>query len=150
VGNVQAIVAHSFGGAASLYAIANGLPVKTLVNIASPTIGEEIIKTFLRAINGSAKTGEEFKRYIQETYGKSFDQFSSLEFIKYVPPDLHLLLVHDEDDRDVSLDHSKALMKQYLLAKLLQTKGLGHTRILKDDQVIREVVTFIERHSSNS
>jgi predicted alpha/beta hydrolase family esterase len=150
VGNVQAIVAHSFGGAASLYAIAHGLPVKILVNIASPTIGDEVINTFLRAIKGSQKTGDAFKSYIVKKFGKPFDQFSSLESIKHVPPDLSLLLVHDEDDRDVSLDHSKELMKRYSPATLLQTKGLGHTRILKDDQVIRAVVTFIKRHSSNS
>jgi len=149
VGNVQAIVAHSFGGAASLYAISHGLPVKTLVNIASPTIGDEVINTFLRAINGSQKTGDAFKKYILHKYGKSFDKFSSLESIKHVPPDFSLLLVHDEDDKDVILEHSRQLMKVYLLAKLIQTKGLGHTRILKDDQVIRDVVTFIERHSSN-
>ncbi|HEU5290798.1 MAG TPA: alpha/beta hydrolase [Cyclobacteriaceae bacterium] len=149
-GNVRAIVAHSFGGAASLYAIAHGLPVKTLVNIASPTIGDEVIKTFLRAINGSPKTGEAFKKYILKKFGKPFDEFSSLESIKHVPSDFNLLLVHDEGDKDVILEHSKELMKRYLFAKLLQTKGLGHTRILKDDQVIRDVVTFVERHSSNS
>ena len=113
-----------------MYAIANGLPVKTLVNIASPTIGDEVIKTFLRAINGTSKTGDAFKKYILHNF--------------------NLLLVHDEDDKDVILEHSRELMKRYVLAKLLQTKGLGHTRILKDDQVIRDVVTFIERHSSNS
>jgi hypothetical protein len=82
--------------------------------------------------------------------GKTFEEFSSLEFIKHVPPDLALLLVHDEDDKDVTLAHSKELMKRYLLAKLVQTKGLGHTRILKDDLVIRDIVTFVDRHSSNS
>jgi len=150
VGNVKAIVAHSFGGVASLYSLTKGLPVKTLINIASPTIGDEIINTFLRAINGSQKTGDAFKKYVIKKSGKTFDEFSSLEFIKHVPSELSLLLVHDEDDKDVSLAHSKELMKRYTLAKLLQTKGLGHTRILKDDQVIREIVTFVELHSSNS
>lgn len=149
VGNVQGIIAHSFGGAAALYAIAHGLPVKTLVNIASPTIGDEVINTFLRAINGSQKTGSAFKKFILKKYGKTFDQFSSLESIKHVPSDFNLLLVHDEEDKDVILNHSKELMKGYQFAKLLQTKGLGHTRILKDDQVIRDVVTFVARHSSN-
>jgi esterase/lipase len=149
-GNVKAIVAHSFGGVASLYSITKGLPVKTLVNIASPTLSEEIINTFLRAINGTKKTGDAFKKYVLKKSGKTFDEFSSLEFIKRVPADLNLLLVHDEDDKDVTLAHSKELMKRYVLAKLVQTKGLGHTRILKDDQVIRDIVTFVERHSSNS
>lgn len=149
IGNVSAIVAHSFGGVTSLYAITKGLPVKTLVNIASPTISEEIINTFLRAINGTAQTGEAFKKYVLKKSGKSFDQFSALEFIKHVPANLNLLLVHDEDDSEVKLDHPRALMKQFPQAQFIQTKGLGHTRILKDNNVIQGIVTFLSRHSSN-
>jgi pimeloyl-ACP methyl ester carboxylesterase len=150
LGNVSAIVTHSFGGVTALYAIANNLPVKTLVNIASPTIGEEIINTYRRAIGASAKTGEAVKRYVLKKTGKPFQEFTALEFIKYVPPDLNLLLVHDEDDSDVFIEHPKALMKVYPQAELIQTRGLGHTRILKDDNVINRVVTFITHHSSNS
>lgn len=148
--SVSAIVAHSFGGVASLYAITKGLPVKTLVNIASPTISAEIINTYLKAINGSAKTGEAFKKYVVRKSGKTFDQFSALEFINHVPADLSLLLVHDVDDKDVAINHPRELMKRFQQAQLYQTKGLGHTRILKDDNVIQSVVTFIECHSSNS
>ncbi len=150
VGDVSAIVAHSFGGITSLYALTKGLPVKVLVNIASPTISEEIINTFLKAINGSAQTGEAFKQYVLKKSGKSFDQFSALEFIKQVPADLNLLLVHDDDDNEVKLDHPKELMKRFPQAQLIQTRGLGHTRILKDNNVIQGIVTFIEHHSSNS
>lgn len=149
-GSVQALVAHSFGGVTCLYALTKGLPVKTLVNIASPTIADKIIGTFLKAMNGSAKTGEAFKKYVLKKSGKTFDEFSALQFVKKVPSDLNLLLVHDADDRDVSIDHPRELIKQFPRAELVETTGLGHTRILKDDQVIHRIVTFIERHSSNS
>jgi esterase/lipase len=148
IGNVSAIVAHSFGGAASLYALTKGLPVTILANIASPTIGDEIINTYLRAIGGSDKTGEAFKKYILEKTGKSFDQFTALEFVKHVSQDLKLVLVHDEDDKDVTIDHPRALIKRFPQAYFLQTKKLGHTRILKDDHVIQSIVTFIAHRSS--
>lgn len=149
IGSVSAIVAHSFGGVTSLYALTKGLPVKTLVNIASPTISEEIINTFLKAINGSNQTGEAFKKYVLRKSGKPFHQFSALEFIKHVPHGLNLLLVHDENDIEVSLDHPKELMGRFPQAHLLQTRELGHTRILKDNNVIQSIVTFVDRHSSN-
>jgi predicted alpha/beta hydrolase family esterase len=150
VGGAQAIVAHSFGGIASLYAISSGLPVNRLVNVASPTIADEIIKTYLRAINGSPKTGEAFKQYVLKKTGNTFEKYSALEFIKHVPDTLSLMLVHDEDDREVIIDHPRALMQLYPKATLLQTKGLGHTRILKDDDVIRQIVTFLGTPASQS
>lgn len=148
--NVKAIVTHSFGGGAALYSLANKLPVKTLVNIASPTIAEEIIKTYLRAIGGSMKTGESITKHVLKLTGKPFQEFTALELIKHVPGDLNLLLVHDENDTEVVLDHPKELIKLFPQAELVQTQRLGHTRILKDDNVIQSVVTFIVRHSSNS
>ena len=149
VGGLSAIIAHSFGGVASLNAIAAGLPLKTLINIASPTIGEEIIKTYLQVLNGSEKTGEAFKQRVLKKTGKSFHEFTALALVKRVPADLNLLLVHDEGDKEVSIRHPQALLEQFPRGKLLQTKGLGHNRILKDEDVIRQVVTFIQHHSSN-
>jgi esterase/lipase len=148
-GNFTAIIAHSFGGAASLFSISTGLQVKIAVNIASPTMGNEIIKTYLRVLNASEKTGEAFKKYVLKKSGKTFDEFSALAFIKKVPEDLNLLLVHDEDDKEVIINHAKALQKEFPQAELFQTSGLGHNRILKDDKVIERAVTFIRHHSSN-
>lgn len=147
---IEGIVAHSFGGVASLYAAAEGLPVRNLVTIASPTLADEIINTYLKALGGSEKTGQAFKAFVLRKYGKPFEEFSSLAFIKRVPPDFNLLLVHDENDREVSIDHPRALVEVLPRARLYQTSGLGHTRILRDNDVIREVVTFIRTHSSEN
>jgi esterase/lipase len=142
-GEPAAIIAHSFGGVAALYSAMRGLPVRKLVNVASPTIGDEVIKTYLRAVNGSWSTGEFFKRYVQKKTGKTFDEFSSLYFIQHLPRPLELLLVHDENDKEVDIAHAEALLKVYPHANLIRTRKLGHTRILKDDEVIRRCVTFV-------
>jgi pimeloyl-ACP methyl ester carboxylesterase len=144
VGVPEAYIAHSFGGSAVLFAVMNGLAVKKIINIASPTIGDEIIRTYLKAIGGSWKTGEYFKSLIRQKSGKTFDEFTSLYFVRHIKPDLDLLLVHDESDDQVPIDHANALVKAYPYAKLYRTSGLGHTRILKDEAVIHKCVTFIE------
>lgn len=147
-GEPAGILAHSFGGSAVLYAAMQGLPVKRLVNMASPTIGDEIIRTYLRTIHGSAATGEFFKKYILQRYGQPFDTFTSMHFIRHLPAPVALLLVHDEDDREVSIQQAEALRAVYPAATLVRTKGLGHTRILKDDAVIEQCVTFIQQGTS--
>ena len=138
------IIAHSFGGGAVLHAAMNGLPVKKLINIASPTIGDEIINTYLKTINGSPATGRYFKGYIEKSTGKPFDAFTSLHFIRNINQKVDLMLVHDEDDTEVSIRHASELKKHYPEATLVVTRGLGHTRILKDEGVIKRCVSFIK------
>ncbi len=143
-----AIIAHSFGGVASLYAMANGLQNKVQINIASPTIGEEIIKSFLKALQASEHIGKLFRDFIMKQTGKRFEEFSALEIVKRIPHELDLLLVYDEDDEEVTMEHAHAIKKVYPQAILFQTKGLGHNRILKEDKVINRCVTFIQQKTS--
>jgi len=143
-GEPEGILAHSFGGGAVLFSAVNGLPLKRLINIATPTIGDDIIDTYLAALRGSQKTKEFFKGYMMKTYGKPFDEFTSSSFVKRLPQPVDLLLVHDEDDREVPLSHAEHLKEIYPQAQLHRTNGLGHTRILRDNDVIKACVTFLQ------
>jgi pimeloyl-ACP methyl ester carboxylesterase len=145
VGQPEAIICHSFGGGAVMYSAVNGLPVKKLIMIASPSVGDEIIATYLRAINGSWSTGNFFKNYILKRYGKPFEQFTSQYFSQHLKQEIELLLVYDEDDKEVKPLHAYEIKKNYPKAELMITKGLGHTRILKDDAVISNCVTFMRK-----
>jgi predicted alpha/beta-fold hydrolase len=138
-----AAITHSFGGVATLYSVMSGVPITKLINISSPTIGEEIIKTYLRTINGSQKTGDYFKDYIKRTTGKPFDEFTSMYFIQHLSQPLNLLLIHDEEDKEAVIRNAEELIKVYPFARLIRTKGLGHTRILKDDTVIETCLRFV-------
>jgi len=143
-GEPAGIITHSFGGAAMLYAAMNGLPVRKLVNIASPSIGDEILKTFLRAINGSWISAERFKKFVIRKTGKTFDEFTALYSVTHLPKAIDLLVINDEEDTDVVFRSAEELVKAYPAAQLHRTKGLGHNRILKDEAVIRKAIGFIQ------
>ncbi len=144
LGTPVAMLTHSFGGAAALYAAMNGLPIEKLINIASPSIADEILKPYLRAINGSWASALRFKEYVLTKTGKRFEEFTSLYAVQRLPRPVNLMMVQDDDDEDVIPLHAEALLKVYPSARLLKTSGLGHSRILKDDQVIARCVEFIE------
>lgn len=144
VGVPVSVITHSFGGAAMLYAAMNGLPVKKLINIASPSVEDEILKTYLRAINGSWPSAERFKKFVLKRTGKRFEEFTGLYAVQRLPHPIDLLMVQDEDDRDVYMLHAIELQKVYPSAKLMKTTGLGHNRILKDEQVIQKIIEFIK------
>ena len=57
--------------------------------------------------------------------------------------DAGLLVVHDREDREVPLAHGEALAATWPAARLRVTEGLGHRRILRDPEVIAEVVEAI-------
>lgn len=142
VGVPEGIIAHSFGGGAVLFSAMNGLPVKSLINIASPTIADKIIATYLNTINGSAKSGAYLKNYIKETMGKDFEEFTGSYVIRHLKQKINLLLIHDVNDKDVDIENAYEILKYYPEARLYKTEGLGHTRILKDEDVAGQCVTF--------
>lgn len=144
----RAVIAHSFGGAAALYSASRGLRFRKLINIASPTIGDEIIKTFLEKVGASPESGQSIKALIRKKFGKEFDEFAAVNTAKGITHPLDLLLIHDEHDREVDLVHPQALLRVFPTGYLYRTKGLGHLRILKDDEVIRRCVTFIREPAS--
>lgn len=144
-GEPAGIITHSFGGAAMLYSAMNGLPVRKLVNIASPSIGDEILKTFLRAINGSWSSAERFKKYVIRRTGKPFEEFTACYAVQHLPAPIDLLVINDTEDTDVVFRSAEELLKVYPSATLYKTTGLGHTRILKDEQVIARTIEFISR-----
>lgn len=149
IGTPRACITHSFGGTALLYAISEGLRIPVLVSIAGPSIGDKIIGTYLTTLNASARTGNIFREYIMKRTGKSFDEWCALAFITRVPATLKLLLVHDEEDKEVTPDHSHALADRFPAAKLHLTRGLGHYRILKDEAVIAAILSFVVENDRN-
>jgi predicted alpha/beta hydrolase family esterase len=143
VGNFHAAIAHSLGGGASLFALSEGLRVKTLVTIATPTMGDEIIHEFNARLNGSGKSITGLKQHIEKTLQRPFDEFMSTHFIPQISYDFDWLIIHDVNDREASSENARRLKEAYPAADLLETEGLGHVRILKDEKVIERCLDFI-------
>lgn len=138
-------IAHSFGGTVALYCAMNGVVTPRLICIGTPVIAEKLIQSFLSAVNGSPATGESFRQYLREKYQRDFDEFSAQWFLPRIKQPMELFLIHDEHDRDVSIAHAEEAIRLYPSARFLRTSGLGHTRILKDESVIRECLGFFQR-----
>jgi pimeloyl-ACP methyl ester carboxylesterase len=136
VGSFHAIIAHSLGGGASLFAMSEGLQVKRLVTIATPTIGDEIVHEFNARLNGSGKSIPALHAHIEATLQRPFHQFMSTHFIPQIEHKFDWLIIHDVNDREASTENAHRLKGAYPQATLWETEGLGHVRILKDENVI--------------
>jgi len=138
-GPIHCAIGHSFGGITILNALEKGTKIENIIMVATPTIAGDIIKQFEEKINASPATGERFLKEVHKRYGIAFEYMSASEIIKRVQPK-NLLLVHDENDRDVPIEHARLMKDLFPKAQTIFTEGLGHTRILRNDDVIKQII----------
>lgn len=144
-GGVKAVVAHALGGAAATLAHARGLPLEAVVLIAPPADLVGFSRRFARwhwipeAIRRSMQTA------IEERYGVRWEE---LEAVRLAPRlGARALVIHDRDDRMVPWTQGARVANLWPNARLLSTDGLGHGRILADEEVARTAAEFISGRS---
>lgn len=143
-GEFVAVIGHSFGGIAALYAISHGLNIRRLITISSPTLPSQVIRNFRNAINASEKVEGAIDVYLRKHYNKTFEDLTGgIHSVKNLPNPIELFLIQDENDPEVGVENAIEVKKVYPTADILITKGLGHTRILRDDTVISRCVEFV-------
>ena len=139
----EMIVGHSLGGVASLHAIKDHDASDKLTMIASPSISEEILLEYERRIGASRKCEPYFQQYVFRNFGKTFEEYAASHIITEMKG-MKLQLIYDKDDKEISIRNAEVLKAKYPEAKLIVTQGLGHTRILKENEVIQSALAFVK------
>jgi pimeloyl-ACP methyl ester carboxylesterase len=141
VGPLHAIVAHSFGAAAVLLAHhRGGVDAARNVMIAPNVLIDDAVARFVHAVALDDRDRESLELQLARDNGVAS---AALEVDQRVGQrDAALLIVHDRLDREVPFAHGERLAEVWRQAHLHATSGLGHRRILRDEEVIAEVVEF--------
>jgi pimeloyl-ACP methyl ester carboxylesterase len=146
--NLAGIIAHSGGCTAVALALRAGwTPPASLVFVA-PFVNPALsIDGFARAIGANARVVAEFSAGVERWLGMSW---SSLDIttLDEAHKQQRLLVVHDEDDREVPVAHAHTLTASWPSARLVVTQGLGHRRVLRDPAVVEKVLDFLADGSS--
>lgn len=140
VGPIEAVIAHSFGGAATTIALSRGLGVERAVYIAPLfTIGKTVDR-FAQGLGLSREASTAF------AHGLAHANLASAETLegRVLAPAMStpLLVIHDRDDREVPYAEGVATTALWPGARLLTTAGLGHRRVLGDREVVAAAVEF--------
>ena len=142
-GTPHAIVAHSLGCAATTLALRDGLETGRAVFIAPPLEPSEYTRQFgdIFGLDEDVVTG--LQRRVEERFLRPWSDYS----LAATAPRMKtpLLVVHDRDDNEVRHFAGERLASLWPDARLVSTEGLGHRRVLRDPEVIREVVEFVGR-----
>jgi len=141
-GPLHGLIGHSFGVPCALYAMSEGLTVARMVALAAPSSVEFLVDSFAGMLALSPPVVQVLRRRLEERFGPDlWTRFGPRELAR--GRELPALVLHDEDDRDVPVEEGAALAAAWPDAVFERTRGLGHRRILRDDQVIARVVEFL-------
>jgi pimeloyl-ACP methyl ester carboxylesterase len=138
-----AIVAHSFGAAATTVALRDAAFDGQLVYLSPPEDFAFFTETFGRMLGISDNLAKRMERTIERQFGIDWSHLRGTA----LGPQMRapLLVIHDEDDLDVPARFGRDLAAAWPDAVLMLTSKLGHRRILRDPAVIAAAIEFIER-----
>lgn len=142
-GGVDAVVGHSLGGAATVFALSRGLPARRAVVLAVPTDLQSWAERFRDALRIPPAVYEQMQANMIRRIGVNWEDLviPTLAARVTVPG----LVVHCDDDPDVAIAEGEALAAAWPAATLYRTSDLGHRAILRDPEVVAKVVEFVGR-----
>ncbi|MEO5799397.1 MAG: alpha/beta fold hydrolase [Gemmatimonadales bacterium] len=143
VGPAHALVGHSLGGAASVYAISRGLPINRAVTIAAPADLSSWADHFRDLVGLSPDVYERMQRRAERRLAITWADLDIPTAARSLT--IPGLVIHDVHDPDVPWSEGVQLGQAWEGAEVMTTEGLGHRAILRDPEVIRRVVEFVAR-----
>ena len=142
-GPVEAVVAHSMGGAATALAMGRGLAVGRAVFLAPAADPAGYSERFAEIVGLTPALLARMKAKIERRFGARWEEFDVLGAARKMTAPL--LVFHDPEDRDVAWSDGAAIVAAWPGAELVSTGGLGHRRIVHDPAVVERAVAFLVR-----
>lgn len=140
-GQIHGIIAHSFGSPTAAYAVQHGLGVRRMVLIGAPVSFGNLTHRIATMMGFPPNVSELMQRRLENRLGISWDELDTDKMLAETA--VPLLVFHDEDDREVPYENGVAIVSAVENARLVTTSGLGHRRIVRDPEVVRQAVEFM-------
>jgi pimeloyl-ACP methyl ester carboxylesterase len=143
-GGIEAVIAHSLGGAGAALSLAWGrVSFRKIVLISPPSDLVGYSRRFARWYWMPEPVRKAMQAAIEERYGVRWEDLE----VGRVAPRLgaKALVIHDRDDHMMPWTHGAKVAESWPGAQLMLTDGLGHGRILREERVTRAAADFIAR-----
>ena len=141
-GPFDAAITHSFGGMILAYAMSLGLNLKRAALICPPKDFQVLLDNFQRILTLPDSVMQVLVRKSFATHGQNIrDALHTVNNLKR--SNSKGLVIHDEDDMDISWHSGKEIADAWPQARFIKTRGLGHRRIIHDAAVINSIVEFL-------
>ncbi|WP_051774379.1 alpha/beta hydrolase [Streptomyces sp. NRRL S-237] len=144
-GDFSAVVAHSFGVVATFSMLNDGIPADRVIGIGGVAHFDYLVERFRAGLNLGEGVGRVLRTHVERRlFPGDPDIWQRLDARRRLPGTrAPILLFHDTEDDVIDLAQSRAIAAAYgPQARLVETTGLGHRRILSDPDVIATTVDF--------
>jgi pimeloyl-ACP methyl ester carboxylesterase len=138
---IAGAVGHSLGAAALGGWLKKSGRSARVVLIAPPSSVERYSTFFARALGLSERVRREMQRRIEHRLGTPWSAFELPGAVAGI--EAPALVIHDADDREVPSSAGLAVARAWKDARHLETTRLGHRRILRSAQVVRDAIDFL-------
>jgi len=147
-GPLHAIVAHSFGAPATLFALRHGLRVERLVLMAAPLSLTKFSLFLAHVLGLPLSVRGRMQRNLERKLDFRWDDVETDRALAELAATraLDVLLIHDRRDREVPFASAERIAAAVPSARLFATDGNGHTRLLRNTKVIAEAMRFVGEH----
>ncbi|HEX8348240.1 MAG TPA: alpha/beta fold hydrolase [Actinoplanes sp.] len=141
-GPAQCIIAHSMGATATAVALCDGLRAERVVLLAPMAGASSYARQFATVLGLGDRTFRRLIARVERRVGAPMHHFDVPELGRAVamPP---TFVVHDRDDTSTPVSDGAAIAAAWPGARLRVTSGLGHRRLLRDPDVVADVVRFV-------
>lgn len=143
-GPFESAIGHSLGGMSVLNAIKNELNVNSAVIIGSGDIVQDILNEFISKLRLKKEIADHLQNLFEEKYQLKMDDFSAYRAAQKVK--IPVLVIHDKDDPEVPVKAGIHIHENLEKGTLFLTEGLGHRKILGNQNVIKETLKFIKKN----
>jgi pimeloyl-ACP methyl ester carboxylesterase len=146
-GQFDAVIGHSFGGAALMVAAAGMLPdvapvlPERLVLIGSPSEMHWLFTGFGKMIGLAKPAQAVLEREVYRITGRKLEDFDAGKAAGAIRRPL--LVIHAEDDKEVSANHARRYAAASRGVQLFWANGFGHRRIVGAPVVLAEIRNFL-------
>lgn len=141
-GEIDLAIGHSLGGMALFNALARNLWFQKLVTIGSPANIRGVVADFCDKIEFDETIQKHILGYIEERYQLKVEEASSDYLCQLFRPEG--LIIHDVYDQDVSVDFARLMHEKWRGSKYLETEGLGHRQVLRDESTLEAIYDFFK------
>lgn len=142
VGEVYGVVGHSLGGAAACVAMHAGLEARRVVIVAPPADVQGFSTDFGDYFRIPPRARQVLRRNLETRLRTRLEDLHIPTLARSLPAPA--LIIHDREDAEVPFSHGEEIARAFPRARLIATSGLGHRAILRDPEVVRQVVAFLE------
>jgi pimeloyl-ACP methyl ester carboxylesterase len=141
LGTPHAIIGHSVGSAAALFAFSRGVTVQASVHLAGPS---SMVRVLHRACTAAGLSLDATRQVLDKMAAQVGEPLAVMDLAQLQAGFRHrALILHDPEDLEMPFSESVALAQAWPGSTLEAVTRIGHRRMLRAPSVVHSATAFI-------